>query len=141
MRKVCFHAFGHENIVGTHKTTLELTTEDYLTSHGDCIVGVRCNQTLQALDAELKALAQSRGTKIVLRLSAGGLEEKIVGRGSPGLIYSDSVSMVARKSQYECGRTVMIDADKSASDLSRIFTSKLQNPVTILNCELMFLRK
>lgn len=141
MEKVCFRAFGHENIVGTHKTTLELTTEDHLTPQGDCIVGVRCNQTLQELDAELKALAQSRDTKIILRLSAEGFEEKIVGRGSPGLTYSDSVSMVARKSQYECGRTVMIDADKSASDLSRIFTSKLQNSEIILNCELMFLKK
>ena len=141
MRKVCFRAYGHENIIGTHKTTLELTTEHHLTSRGDCIVGVRCNQTLQELDAEIKALAQSPDTKIVLRLSAGGLDEKIVGHGSPGLTYSDSVSMVARKSQYECGRTVMIDADKSASDLSRIFTSMLQNPETIIDCELAYLKK
>ncbi|MCK5388859.1 MAG: DUF371 domain-containing protein, partial [Candidatus Thorarchaeota archaeon] len=46
MHLVRFKAYGHENVIGEHKTTVEITTEDYLTKQGTCIVGMEANQKL-----------------------------------------------------------------------------------------------
>ncbi|TET15837.1 MAG: DUF371 domain-containing protein, partial [Candidatus Thorarchaeota archaeon] len=64
MRTVEFHAYGHPNVIGEHKTTLEITTEEELTAQGTCIIGVRTTQTLRALDDEIKTLAKSTRTQI-----------------------------------------------------------------------------
>ncbi len=141
MRTVDFHAYGHPNIVGEHKTTLEITTEAELTSQGTCIIGVRTTQTLRDLDDEIKTLAKFARTQIQLTMKAEGLVERIMGRGSPGLTYSDPISMVARTSSFECGRTVMVEADKVASDLSRDFIQKLRDPDIVIKCQLSYAKR
>jgi hypothetical protein len=141
MRTVDFHAYGHPNVIGKHKTTLEITTEEKLTSRGTCIIGVRTNQTLRDLDDEIKTLAKSTRTQIQLTMSVEGLVESIMGRGSPGLTYSDPISMVARTSSFECGRTVMVGADRVASDLDRRFVQKLRNPNIAIKCQLIYTRR
>jgi len=141
MRSVFFRAAGHKNIVGKHETTLEITTESNLTKRGSCIIGTRANQTLRDLDADIKALARNRHTRITLRMMVDDLVEELVGRGSPGLLYSDNTSMVARMSSYECGRTVLVDANKAASDLNRILVERLRNPIAILECELVYVNE
>jgi len=138
MRTVDFHAYGHPNIVGEHKTTLEITTETKLTSQGTCIIGVRTTQTLRDLDDEIKTLAKSTRIQIQLTMSVDGLVERVIGRGSPGLTYSDPISMVARTSSFECGRTVMVGADRVASDLDRRFVQKLRNPDIVIKCQLSY---
>ena len=139
MRRVVFHAYGHVNVKGNHRTTAELTSEDFLTTKGDCILGIRSDLTLDSLDDEIKTLARSKNTKITLRIAIGNLSDEITGHGSPGLTYEDSTSMVARTSNYECGRTLMIEADKAASDINRDLITKLQNPDAIVECELLFI--
>ena len=138
MQRVQFKAYGHENVIGTHKTTVELTSEEHLTKQGTCIVGVRSDMTLNHLDAEIKRLASSSSTKIVLRISIDELSEEISGTGSPGLTYMDSTSMVARTSTFECGRTLMVNADKAATDLNRDFVNRLKVKGVIIECELTF---
>lgn len=138
MRRVQFKAYGHQNVIGEHKTTVELTSEDFLTHQGTCIVGVRVDLTLNELNEEIKRLASLETTTIVLRLSVDGLVEEVTGTGGSGLTYTDSTSMVARTSLYECGRTLMINADKSASDLNRDFVDKLKDSTVSINCELIF---
>lgn len=138
-RKVVFQAFGHENIVGEHKTTLEITSEDFLTEQGTCIIGISANQTLDSLDEEIKTLARLDHTQITLRIRIDDIYEEIVGRGSPGLTYSNSVSMVARTSTFECDRTLMVEADKAASNLSRSLIGRLQDSSTKIQCELIFI--
>ncbi|MGY5852849.1 MAG: DUF371 domain-containing protein [Candidatus Thorarchaeota archaeon] len=139
MQTVQFTAYGHMNVVSMHNTTVEITTEDFLTPQGTCIIGVRASQTLQMLDDEIKELARNSKTRIILKMSAEGITEEVTGRGSKGLTYSDSVSMVARKSDFECSRTVMIEADKAASDLNRRFIEKLKDSNCILDCELVYI--
>ncbi|MHA2423483.1 MAG: DUF371 domain-containing protein [Candidatus Thorarchaeota archaeon] len=139
MHQVSFRAYGHENVIGDHRTTVELTSEDFLTRTGTCIIGIRSDLTLQTLSDEIKTLVRSEKTKIILRLSVDGVSEEIVGRGSSGLTYEDNVSMVARTSTFECGRTLMVEADKAASDIDRKLISILQNPDTIIDCELVFI--
>jgi hypothetical protein len=140
MPRVRFHAFGHQNVVGVHSTTLEITAERRLTRRGTCIIGVNSTMTLNDLDEGLKALAAMATTRIVLRMSAGGLTEVVSGWGSSGLNYSDTRSMVVRTSSFECDRTVMVRADKAASGLGRSFVEQLKSPEAILECELVFAR-
>jgi hypothetical protein len=95
--------------------------------------------TLQSFDSRIKELARSSNTRIVLKLNVDDLVEEIEGRGGPGLTYSDSISMVARKSSFVCGRTVMIEANKAASDLNRSLIERLRQPETTIDCELLFI--
>ena len=141
MRTVDFHAYGHPNVIGKHATTLEITTEEKLTRQGTCIIGVRTTQTLRDLDDEIKTLAKSTRTQIRLSMSVDGLVERIIGRGSPGLTYSDPISMVARTSSFECGRTVMVGADRVASDLDRRFVQKLRTPDIVIKCQLRYSKR
>lgn len=136
---VSFRAYGHENVIGKHRTTLEITSEDFLTRRGTCIVGIRATQTLSTLDSSIKKLAGLETTKIVLVLQTGEMIEQITGTGGPRLTYADPVSMVARTSSYQCGRTLMIHADKAASDLSDEFVNTLRDGNAVLKCELHFI--
>ncbi|MFO7837304.1 MAG: DUF371 domain-containing protein [Candidatus Thorarchaeota archaeon] len=138
MPKVSFIAHGHRNIVGKHKTTLELTTEEKLTPRGTCIVGVRGELALTDLSSEIISLVKSEDTVIELKMTVQGYTETVTGHGAKGLTYSDDTSMVARTSTYQCGRTLMIRADKAASDLNRPFIDALQKPSSILECILTF---
>jgi len=138
MQRVQFKAYGHENVVGEHKTTIELTSENHLTRQGTCIVGVCSDITLKELDSKIKKLALLSTTKIVLRMSIDGLREEITGTGSPGLTYTDSTSMVSRTSSFESGRTLMVNADKAASDLSREFVDRARVKGVVIECELIY---
>jgi hypothetical protein len=134
-----FRAYGHPNVIGNHRTTVEITSEPTLTLRGTCIVGVGADMTLQSFDSQVKELAKSPNTRIVLKLTVADLVEEIEGRGDPRLTYSDSVSMVARKSSFACGRTLMIEASKAASDLNRSLIERLKQPETAIDCELLFI--
>ena len=133
-----FKAYGHQNVISEHKSTVELTSEGHLTRQGTCIIGIGANLTLNDLDSEIKALAQLETTKIVLRMVVDGLVEEVTGTGGSGLTYLDPTSMVARTSSYQCDRTLMINADKAASDLSRNFIEKLKDSGVVIDCELVF---
>ena len=139
MHLVRFKAYGHENVIGEHKTTVEITTEDYLTKQGTCIVGVEANQKLSDLAPKIRELVTLETTKIVLVMEVEGIIEQVTGTGGQNLTYSDSVSMVARTSSYQCERTLMINADKAASDLSREFVRLLKKNEVEMNCELHFI--
>ncbi len=139
MHLVRFKAYGHENVIGEHKTTVEITTEDYLTKQGTCIVGTQANQKLSDLAPKIRELVTLETTKIVLVMEVEGTIEQVTGTGGQNLTYSDSVSMVARTSSYQCERTLMINADKAASNLSREFIRLLKKNEVEMNCELHFI--
>ncbi len=138
MVQISFLTYGHENVLGSHKTTLELTSEDFLTLQGTCIIGIKSQLTLNKLGDDIKSLARKKSTKICLSLMVGDMKEEIVGYGSPGLTYSNDISMVVRTSFFECDRTLMVGADKAAADLSRSFIDRLRNPNQEIHCQLAF---
>jgi len=72
-------------------------------------------------------------------MEVAGIREQVTGTGGNDLPYTDSVSMVARTSSFQCGRTLMINADKAASDLSREFVSLLTKVGIEMDCELHFI--
>ncbi len=125
-------AWGHPNVRATHRSTLEITKEDFLTPRGDCIVGVRASKSVADFSREFKKAARSPGSIITMRLEVDGLVETIVGRGHPSLTFRDEKSLVVRKSSYVCGRTLMVMADKAAIDLNREMVRKLQDPGQML---------
>ena len=47
-------AFGHENILCTHKTTIELTKDEFVSKKGNCILGIKASKSCSDLNTELK---------------------------------------------------------------------------------------
>ena len=139
MHIVRFKAFGHENVIGDHKTTVEITTEDYLTKQGTCIIGVQATQKLSELSPGIKKMVTLETTKIILLMEVAGIKEQVSGTGGNNLTYTDSTSMVARTSSFQCGRTLMVNADKAATDLNREFINLLRKNGAEMNCELRFI--
>jgi hypothetical protein len=113
-------ATGHRHVRATHETTLELTTEGWLTPAGDCIIGVAASDGCAGLPAPMRSAARSAGAQIFLELDAPTVAPVIVaGRGDPALQWTDPVSMVVRTSEHIDDRTLMLEADHAAADLPR----------------------
>lgn len=110
-------AQGHENVTAEHESTLEVTTEGFLTPAGDCIVGIEADRAPADFAAEFISAAQDASATITLTLEAVDCMATITGRGDPDLTFENSVSMVARTSDYVDDRTIMVEADTAAADL------------------------
>ncbi|RLI74831.1 DUF371 domain-containing protein, partial [Archaeoglobales archaeon] len=52
------------------------------------------------------------------------------GFGHPKLSFTHKTDIVIRKSKYICGRTLLISANKAASDLNREFVDLLKDKKT-----------
>ncbi len=125
-RWIHFEAWGHENVTALHRSTLEITTDDYLTPRGDCIIGIRAPVAAAGLPEWFKRAARSRSSVIVMVLCAGGVCDSLVGRGDPGLEYTSPNRLVARRSTYVGGDTLMVEASKAARDLRRDLVEELR---------------
>jgi hypothetical protein len=121
-------AFGHKNIQSTHKSTLEITKEGKLSRKGDCIIAVSSDKTLPDLSFEFKKNLRRENSIITMLIEAVDIAEVVNAYGHPRLILSNSTDMVVRKSNYICNRTLAINADKAACDLSRELVEELKNP-------------
>ncbi len=112
-------AWGHENVLSLHATTVEVTMEQRLTKKGDCIIGVGADTGLVDLSDEFKTAARSEDAEIKVTFKAGDVTETVTGRGHPDLTFTHKTDMVIRKSDFMCPRTLMIHADKSSAELDR----------------------
>lgn len=121
-------ACGHENIRSTHKTTFEITKESTLTKRGDCVIAVGATKGAKDLSSEFKEAMKREDVQITITIEAGEVREVVKARGSPQLLFTHPTDMVVRKSNYICGRTIAIKANKAAKDISRKLIEKLQNP-------------
>ncbi|QSG12037.1 Uncharacterized protein HSBGL_1621 [Halapricum desulfuricans] len=113
------HATGHENVTATHESTFELTSDEYLTPAGDCILAVEADRVPAEFDDGFVSACQSADATITATLDIGGNEATVTGRGHPDLSFENERSMVARTSEYVDDRTVMVDAEAAAADLDR----------------------
>lgn len=112
-------ATGHENVSAEHESTLELTTDDFLTPAGDCILGIDADRSPADFDPAFVEACQDDAATIRATLEVGGHQETITGKGHPGLTFQNERSLVCRTSNYLDDRTVMIDADRAAAGLDR----------------------
>ncbi len=118
-------AVGHEHVSAAHGSTFELTSDDWLTPAGDCILGIEADRTPADFDPEFVRACQCTDATIEATLSAGGYETRISGRGHPDLTFDDDRSLVGRTSDYVDDRTVLVGADAAAADVDRTLVDAL----------------
>jgi len=121
---ISFKAYGHKNILATHKNTFEFTKDREVTLNGDCILGVRADFDSKKLTEYLKDKKEVRIT-----ISVGELTEEI--HCSVNANFSDDNEIVVRRSDFSSKRTLGIHADKACVDFSRELVEKLQNEAEI----------
>jgi len=118
-------ARGHEHVSADHASTFEVTSDEYLTPAGDCILGIEADRTPADFDSGFVEACRSADARIVATLEAAGHREQVVGRGDPGLMLAGDRSLVCRTSDYIDDRTVMVNADAAAADLDRDLVAAL----------------
>jgi len=123
-----FYARGHQAVLSTHPTTLELTKEADLSKNGDCIVAVGCSVGLKDLPEPMKNALSSEACRARLTLKLDAHRFAIEGRGAPGLTLSHPTDIVVRKSGFVSDRTLMVHANRAAADLPRSLVELLQDP-------------
>ncbi len=119
-------ARGHEHVSATHTSTFEVTTDDWLTPAGDCILGIEADRAPADFSTDFVQACQDVDATIEVTLSAGGRTVTITGRGHPDLTFADDRSCVGRTSEYVDDRTVMVGADAAAADLDRELVRALE---------------
>jgi len=121
-------ASGHPKIRATHKTTLEITKDSHLTERGDCIVAVNASKGGRDLSPEFRDLVRNDNAVIRLTMTVARQSETVTGRGDSRLTLDHLTDLVIRRSNYVCNRTLMVQADKSASNLRRGLVRALRDP-------------
>lgn len=119
MLKEVIHARGHVNVTATHRSTFEVTTEPEMSLSGDCIIAVGADKGAASLSEEFRIAAARDDAFMTVFIGSGGYGDTITGWGSGAMTFTDPRSMVFRVSDFMCGRTVMIHADKPAARLNR----------------------
>lgn len=125
MRSEVVHAEGHENVTAAHTSTVEVTSDDYLTPAGDCILGIGADRTPADFDTAFVRACQRTDATITATLTVDGLTERIEGRGHPDLQFEDNRSLVARTSDYVDERTVAVGMAGAAADIDRDIVDRL----------------
>lgn len=128
-------ATGHEHVSAEHGSTVELTSDDWLTPAGDCIVGIEADTTPAEFDEAFVAACQSESATITAEFAvetAGGtLTDTLVARGDSELTFEGDRSLVGRTSDYVDERTVFVGADGAAADLDRTLVDSLADGATL----------
>jgi hypothetical protein len=130
-------AYGHKNILATHKTTLEITKEAELSRRGNCIVAVSADKASADLSQEFKSSLRKDDSKLTILIKAGNVSDVVNAFGSSKLIFTHPTDIVVRKSNYLCSRTLSIQADKAACDLAKELVDRLKNPKQKVNISLI----
>lgn len=123
--EVIITATGHANVTAEHASTLELTSDDFLTPAGDCILGIEADTVPAELPEAFVEACQSPTATVTATLEAGGHRAVIRGSGHPDLSFESERSHVLRTSDYVDDRTVMVGADAAAGDIDRDLVAAL----------------
>ncbi len=119
MLKEVIHARGHRNITAGHRSTFEVTVDPDISLAADCIIAVSADKGASSLSDEFKIAVASDDAFMTVCIVSGGFRDMITGWGSGAMTFTDPRSIVFRVSDFVCGRTVMIHADKPAARLDR----------------------
>jgi len=124
MREV-IRARGHEHVAATHQSTFEVTTDDWLTPAGDCIVGIDADRAPADFDDDFVTACRDPEATITLTLETADAREEVRARGHPDLTFESDRSAVVRTSTYVDDRTVAVGADAAAAGLNRELVAAL----------------
>jgi hypothetical protein len=128
MREV-IRARGHENVRAEHASTFEVTTDDWLTPAGDCILAVEADRAPADFDPAFVEACRSHDARVTCEIGVDGGAHvgTVTGRGHPDLTFESDRSAVARTSDYVDDRTVMVDADHAAAGFDRGLVAALRD--------------
>ncbi len=121
------HAQGHEHVSAAHSSTFEVTSDDWLTPAGDCILAIDADRTPADFSAEFVEAARQPTAEITATIATDNQSQTIVGRGHPDLTFTGDRSAVGRTSEYTDDRTIMIGADAAAKHVDRDLVAALQD--------------
>jgi hypothetical protein len=125
-------AVGHEHVSAEHTSTLELTSDDYLTPAGDCIVGIEADRVPATFDEEFVSACQDDSATIAIELEAAGHTAQLTARGDTALSFESERSAVIRTSEYvDDDRTIAVEATGAAGDLDRELVDALADGATL----------
>jgi len=113
------HASGHEHVSAEHASTFEVTTDEFLTPAGDCILAIGADRAPADFDVSFVAACQDADATVVATIDVAGETVRIEGEGHPDLTFASERSAVGRTSTYVDDRTVMVGADAAARDVDR----------------------
>jgi hypothetical protein len=116
---------GHENVLAEHASTFEVTTDDWLTPAGDCILAVEADRAPADFDDAFVAACRDADATITATVEAGGHQAVVTGWGDPDLTFDSDRSAVGRTSDHVDDRTVLVGADAAAADLDRDLVAAL----------------
>ncbi|WP_121740774.1 DUF371 domain-containing protein [Natronorubrum halophilum] len=112
-------ARGHENVRAEHASTFEVTTDDYLTPAGDCILAIDADRAPADFDPAFVEACQDSDATITVTIEAGGCRDSVTGHGDPDLELTNERSAVGRTSDYVDDRTIVNDAPFAAAGFDR----------------------
>ncbi|RMD57572.1 DUF371 domain-containing protein [Candidatus Woesearchaeota archaeon] len=121
---ITFRAKGHQNILATHKTTLEITKEKSLTLKGNCIIAVGADFNPE----ELAKFAREH-KRAVMILKTKDEIDRVKFDLNP--TFSDREEIVIRLGEHESQRTLGTRADKAARHLNRRLIEYLKKGETL----------
>lgn len=121
-----FHCFGHPAIRATHVKTLEFTKDAEITERADCIVGVRADFDLAALQKFSKKI------KVTCCVFDPDSQQPLCSefkcKVSPH--FDSKQELVLRKSGFSSERTFGVGLNRGANWLDRRIVQLLQDPTT-----------
>ena len=111
-----FQAFGHPNILATHKTTLEFIKDKGLSLKGDCIVGVEADFDLNSIRNFIDNL---NNKKVAIKIQSldKKIKDTLIAEINPN--FSSNKELVIRKTDFVSERTLGIKANKAAFELEK----------------------
>ena len=125
-------AHGQDHVTAEHASTFEVTTDDWLTPAGDCILGVEADRAPADFDPAFVEACRDADATVTATVEvgeSGGAAEAetwtVHGRGHPDLTFESGRSAVCRTSDHVDDRTVLVGADAAAADLPRELASAL----------------
>jgi len=118
-------ARGHDNVTARHGSTFELTTDDWLTPAGDCILAVEADTAPAAFPDSFAEACRSTDATVTVELRAGDHTQTVSASGDERLTFDSERSAVVRASDYVDDRTVAVGADAAAADLDRDLVAAL----------------
>ena len=116
---------GHEHVGAEHASTFEVTTDDWLTPSGDCILAIEADRAPADFDEAFVEACRDADATITATLAADRHRTVVEGRGDPRLTFASDRSAVGRTSDYVDDRTVLVDAAFAAEGFDRDLVAAL----------------
>ncbi|RMF06842.1 DUF371 domain-containing protein [Candidatus Woesearchaeota archaeon] len=124
-----FTARGHEQILATHRNTLEFTKDTDLTSRGNCIVGVSSD-----FDSALLRKIASQCESFVMTIECNGIKDSV--RGQINREFSHDSELVIRITDFKSKRTFGVRADKASIHLDRKLVEQMKKKDAVIRVKI-----